>query len=171
MTAVQAFRNDRRELKRILAQVRGTPRDSLSLVESNPTPCDRFLFLDRAMTYCSTIGCSPQFALNGEVSYLPADERLGIREALHLEERKHSVEEENRLRTRQKKNFDRRHSSKLPAVSPGDDVLVRKGSSKQFHQFLGPFKVTNVQIIQGVAKRIEYEDGGVRRVAALQNIV
>ena len=66
-------------------------------------------------SHCSTIGCSPVFAL--EVAYLPADEKLGIRDLLQLRETRKSAEEECVMRDRQKKNFDGRHAAKIP-----DDV-------------------------------------------------
>lgn len=53
-----------------------------------------------------------KFALNGTPTYLPADSRLGITGRIRLTERKRTTEEENSCRARQKRNFNKRHTTK-----------------------------------------------------------
>ena len=122
-------------------------------------------------SYSSTIGCSPGFALSGNPSYLPADDRLGIKNILRLTERRNSTEEENENRSRQKKNFNRRHASKLQNIAVGDQVLVRRGNTRQTSKFCGPFQVSGVEEIQGVLKRVIYSDGRDRKYAAISNVL
>lgn len=118
---------------------------------------------------CSTIGCSPYFALNGTVPYLPADDKFGIRNKVRLVERRFSSEEENLIREKQKNAYDRRVSDKIPEFSAGDEVLVRKGLGK-LSEFLGPFPVTRVEFRAGVPKRVVYVDGPTAKTAAIRNV-
>ena len=100
---------------------------------------------------CSTIGCSPFFALNNEVPYLPADERFNIRQNVRLTENRFSPEEEEEYRNRQEKHYNKRHSNKIPKFAIGDDILVQKGQGKQ-SKFYGPFKTLDLQFIDGTPK-------------------
>ena len=121
--------------------------------------------------FCSTIGCSPSFALNGTPTYLPADDRLGIRNSLRLRERRNSADEENKCRSRQARNFDRRHAARMPNVEQGDRILVRRGTSKQDTVFCGPFLVTAVEVIQGIQKRVVYVEDSIEKSVAIRNVI
>lgn len=122
-------------------------------------------------SHCSTIGCSPTFALNGTPAIFPADSRLGVRGVISLTERRKSVEEEEACRSRQRKNFDKNHASKLPDISTGDEVLIRHGTTKQNIRYSGPFPVLEVHSFQSIPKRISYSDGAVRKSAAIHNVL
>ena len=125
----------------------------------------------RNHSFCSTIGCSPQFALNGQTTYLPTDERLRIQGRIRLTEGGISVEEENRRRKKQRKHFDKRHATKVLGVSTGDLVLVWKGNQKQFYETIGLYRVVDVETISGPPKRVRYEVQGATKVAALRNVL
>ena len=120
-------------------------------------------------SHCSTIGCTPVFALKKEVAYLPADDKLGIKSLLKLEKRRKSPEEEQVSRTRQKQNFDKRFSCKIPHFEVGDEVLVKVGNTLKYS---GPYSVTDVQRIDGVPKRISHvgERNDVK-TSALRNVL
>jgi transposase InsO family protein len=119
---------------------------------------------------CSTIGCSPHFALNKEAPFLPADFRFGVERKIRLTERRFSVDEEFQKRLVQKKAYDSRHQSQVPQIAVGDLVLVRKGSGKQC-AYDGPFEVRDVQIIEDIPKRITYKQGTETKTAALRNVL
>ena len=106
-------------------------------------------------SHCSTIGCSPIFALTGSVATLPANEKLGIKRLLRLKERRKSAEEEFAARTKQKRGFDKRHSARIPEVDVGTEVFVRVGNTSRYS---GPYKVTAIQRIDGLPKRVSYVD-------------
>ena len=58
----------------------------------------------------------------------------------------------------------------MPEIAAGDQILVRKGNSKQSFKVLGPFTVVRVQHYQGVPKRVEYIRRNKSEVAALKNV-
>ena len=119
---------------------------------------------------CRSIGCSPTFALNKTISYLPADDKLGIRNKLQLREQRFSLAKENESREKQKKGFDKKHQTRIPRLSVGDEILVRKNFGKQT-SFNGPYSVTHIEESNGVPRRISYQDGGDVRTAALRNVI
>jgi transposase InsO family protein len=119
-------------------------------------------------THCSTIGCTPVFALRGEVAYLPADDTLGVRRLLSLRERRKSPDEEHHSREKQKKNFDRRHTAKISDLVAGDKVLVKEGNTLKY---AGPFTITEVENFNGIPKRISYRnEGGVVKTSSLKRV-
>ena len=122
-------------------------------------------------SYCSTIGCSPNFALNGSPASFPADQRLGVLRHVRLSERRNSPETEERIRARQKRSFNKDHASKLPDISVGDEILVRSGNSKQNLKYSGPFRVTSIEYFQSVPKRFSYYEGEIAKSAALKNVL
>ena len=121
-------------------------------------------------SHCSSIGCSPEFALLGKVPSLQADKELRIEDKLHLEEhRSGAVERKQKLE--QKRHFDRRHSQKFSKLAPGDRVLVRIGLPPHNKEFKGPFVVKRIEVFEGVPKRVFYDEGDKENVATFRNTV
>ena len=122
-------------------------------------------------SHCSSLGCSPQFALNGTVPSLQVDKILGVHQTVKLIEKRDSNKEQ-RCKARQKEQFDRRHSQKFPKVKEGDSILVRVGLPPHNKTYRGPFAVKAVDYFNGVPKRFFYDDlKGKEQVATLRNIV
>ena len=58
-----------------------------------------------------------------------------------------------------------------PKLVTGAAGRIRRGSTKQTSKFCGPFRVTGVEEIQGVLKRVTYSDGPSRKYAAIGNVL
>ena len=100
---------------------------------------------------------------------LPADDKLGLRRVLRLQEKRKTAEEERAMRERQKMNFDKRNSAKIPELAAGDEVFVRVGNTTAY---AGPFRVTGVQGFDGIPKRIAYRDAqGVEKTSPLKRVL
>ena len=94
-----------------------------------------------------------------------------VQRHVRLSERRNSPETEERIRARQKRNFNKDHASKLPDISVGDKILVRSGNSKQNLKHSGPFRVTSIEYFQSVPKRFSYYEREVAKSAALKNVL
>lgn len=123
-------------------------------------------------SHTSALGCSPQYAAFGEPAYLPADDTLEIKTKLHLEETKKTAESQRKHRESLKRAFDKRHNNKIPNITLGDLVLIRKGYDSHSTKLLGPFKVTKTATKDGILKTIGYvTEDGVMEIAAISNVI
>lgn len=59
-----------------------------------------------------------------------------------------SAEQQRKYRSTKKKNFEKRHMSRMPDITPGDMVLVGKGLDVK-SSFIGPYIVLKTTKQQG----------------------
>jgi hypothetical protein len=78
-------------------------------------------------SFCSSIGCSPHFALYGKS---PADAEAYVDVSKIQTEKIFSREKEKELRLKQKTYFDRRHVEKITVLKEGNKVYIRKETRK-----------------------------------------
>ena len=78
---------------------------------------------------------------------------------------------ETREKLQQKKQFDRRHTQKLPEIQAGDSILVRIGLPPTNKKYKGPFEVRRIESFENVTKRFFYEENGKENVATLRNVI
>lgn len=122
-------------------------------------------------SYTAGIGCSPHFAAFGTVPWLPADEELGLVGRIALKEHPKSQLQQKKYRSTMKKNFDRRHSTKMPDIDPGSMILVRKGLDSKV-PFTGSYLVVKTAKQQGLLKTLYYTGpNGRTEEASVRNVV
>lgn len=115
-------------------------------------------------SFCSSLGCSPHYALKDEVPSLQADRILGIEDKIKLVKQR-DEQTEKRSKAQQKRHFDKRHSQRFPKLEVGQQILVRVGLSPQNTKYKGPFVVKRDENFNGVPKRIFYDMEGKENVA------
>jgi len=119
-----------------------------------------------------TIGCSPLFALKGEVPVLEADFELKVLDKIVLYEKRRSIEEEQKQRVQQKVNFDKRNNQNFQSFKVGDQILVRRGLPPNNKKFYGPFEITGIEFFDMIPKRIRYiNERDKLDVATIRNVV
>ena len=121
-------------------------------------------------SHCSSLGCSPEFALRGTVPILQADKELGIIETIQLRESR-DPQKERLVKKAQKTQFDKRRSQKFPKIGVGDEILVRTGLPPHNKTYGGPYVVKKIESFDGVPKRFFYEDDGKERQVSLRNTI
>lgn len=122
-------------------------------------------------SHTASIGCSPYFAAFGKVPVLPADQELCIADRLQLCEKRKPSEAYQRYRESMKRNFDRRHNTRIPQIQLNDLVLVRKGLPGTKQVYMGPYRVVQIAVQHGVLKRVGYtNDDGVLEFATIGNV-
>lgn len=122
-------------------------------------------------SYCTSIGCSPFFKLYGKSPSFPADKEFNVPNDLIMESP--LTEDQILLKREKMKNyFDSRQVKNIPDIKIGDKVFVQTGFKGKNPNINGPFKVDNVNIMNGFPKTINYTDNnGSQKIATIGNVM
>lgn len=107
--------------------------------------------------------------MTGNVATPPADEKLGIKRLLQLQERRKSAKEEFEAKLKQKRGSNERHSARIPEAVVGTEMLLRVGNTSKYS---GPYRVTAVQRFDELPKRIsDVDERDIEKTTTLKRVM